>query len=126
MQIGDATQSTSAGLASRGGAISVRSDVDSTQLAQSSQKPESASDRVTISSAALRAQQNDVGSATEDHSDDSVDDNDQPSLAKSFVYGCFRLDRPQPDSQSKPTDGYDYGRWIATAVTVGAVISVLV
>jgi len=126
MLIGDATQSTSAGLASRRDATSVRSDVDPTQLAQLSQKPEAASDRVTISPAALHAQQNDAGAANREHPEGSIDDEDQPSLAKSFLYGCFRLDRPQPDSQTKPTEGYDYGRWIATAVTVGAVISVLV
>ena len=49
-----------------------------------------------------------------------------PSETKKLAYGALGLERPTAANGDTAPDGYTYGRWIAAAVTVAAVVSILV
>jgi len=121
MEISSANQSTPSGQ------VDQSTDGINARIASgSSQVPGASSDKVTISAAALSAQQKNANPAAGNKTASSTDSKEEPSTAKSLVYGSLRLDRPKPEAESKPADSYDYGRWLAVAVTVGAIVSVFV
>lgn len=61
-------------------------------------------------------------------------DDEKPSAIKSLAYGTLGLEKPvaekeepkKDEPQKKDDEYYTAGRWIAAAVTVGSIISILV
>ncbi|MBB3214694.1 hypothetical protein FHW67_004016 [Herbaspirillum sp. Sphag1AN] len=117
-------------------------------VADDSAKPQVQQDKVTISDAARNAQAHDEQkpqspaaasktassqkpASTKDgySKDGNVKDTgpkDTSANAKGFVYGALGLERPEKEAENIPPDGYTVGRWMAAAVTVGAIVSIIV
>jgi len=112
-------------------------------VADDSAKPQVPQDKVTISDAARNAQAHDEQkpqspaaasqkpASTKDgySKDGNVKDTgpkDTSANAKGFVYGALGLERPEKEAENIPPDGYTVGRWLAAAVTVGAIVSIIV
>lgn len=144
MQISGTTVSPSASAGSTDG-NTTDSDRKAARKAAAdvSAQPKAQQDKVTISDAARNAQLQDQKNAkapaaaskaaagptaagqkaTADKDDNTADTTTE---AKGFVYGALGLERPEEEAANVPPDGYTVGRWLTAAVTVGALVSILV
>lgn len=125
------------------------SKVVAKSVADDAAKPQVQQDKVTISDAARNAQAQDeqkaqasaapskaanqkttgVGAKDGADKDGNVKDTgpkDTATNAKGFVYGALGLERPEKEAANIPPDGYTAGRWLAAAITVGAIVSIIV
>jgi hypothetical protein len=138
MQISGTTPSPNAGSAYWNKTAS-----DRKTAGQAAAQPQTEQDKVTISDAArhaqLQAQDTAQASAVASQAatgpavtgQDAATDTDAApadtsASAKDFFYGALGLDRPEKEEKSMPLDSYTAGRWLSAAVTVGALVSVLV
>lgn len=141
MQISGPTFLPNAGPTNWSAAASDRKAVGETSAYVSAQ-PQAEQDKVTISDAARRAQLQEqdtaqvpaaseavAGPAVADPevaADEDANPTDSSGAAKGFLYGALGLERPEKETENIPPDGYTAGRWLSAAVTVGALVSILV
>jgi hypothetical protein len=143
MQISGTTVSPSAGPTDRNTTDSDRKAA-SKAAADVSAQPKAQQDKVTISDAARNAQLQDQKNAQapattskaaagqtaagqKATADKNVNQDDTSTTeTKGFVYGALGLERPEQEAANVPPDGYTAGRWLAAALTVGALVSILV
>ena len=142
MQISGTTFIPNAGPADWNTAASDRKAAGEANVDVSAQ-PQVEQDKVTISDAARYAQLQEQDAEQVSAADsqaatgplvtgqDAATDTDAASAdksasAKDFFYGAVGLDRPNKEEKSMPLDSYDAGRWLSAAVTVGALVSILV
>lgn len=142
MEISGTTVSPGAGSADLNSAGS-DSKVVAKPVADDAAKPQIQKDTVTISDAARNAQAQDEQKAqapaaasktavnqkpasSKDGNGKDAGAKDTSTNAKGFVYGALGLERPEKEAENIPPDGYTAGRWMAAAITVGAIVSIIV